>query len=258
MKLENRVAAITGASAGIGRAIAEAFLEEGARVAINARNPERARKALSEIGAGNRLVFFKGDVTQRADVDGFIDQTVAEFGQLDILVNNAGGAADLQPTVNLSDEVFDLTMKWNLYSAFWATRRALTGMLERKWGRIINISSTEGKHGKPVVTPYTAAKHALNGLTKAVAREVGTEGVTVNSICPGLIITDIVKASGPATAEAMGMTFDEMIEMFVADSAIKRPVQLEEVAAMAVLLASDAGAGITGQQLSVDGGTAQY
>lgn len=258
MKLQNRVAAVTGGSAGIGRAIAEAFLQEGARVAINARNADKAERALAEIDAGDRLLFFQGDVTRKEDVERFIDQTVDAFGRLDILVNNAGGAADLQPTVALTDEAFDLTMKWNLYSTFWATRRALAVMLERKFGRIINISSTEGKHGKAVVTPYTAAKHAINGLTKAVAREVGTEGITVNSICPGLILTDIVMESGPATAEAMGITFDEMVEMFVSDSAIKRPVELQEVAALAVLLASDAGAGITGQQLSVDGGTAQY
>ena len=258
MKLENKVAAITGGSAGIGRAIAEAFLAEGAKVAINARNAEKAQKAVDEMGAGDRVVFFQGDVTVQSDVESFVDQTIAHFGQLDILVNNAGGAADLQPTVALSDEAFDLTIKWNLYSTFWATRRALAGMLERKSGRIINISSVEGKHGKPVLTPYTAAKHAVNGMTKAISREVGTEGITVNSICPGLIITDIVKDTGPATAEAMGMTFDEMVEMFASESSIKRPNTVEEVSAVAVLLASDAGAGITGQQISVDGGTAQY
>ncbi len=258
MKLENKVAAITGGSAGIGRAIAEAFLAEGAKVAINARNADKANAVLKEIGAGERLVFFQGDVTERGDVDSFIDQTIANFGQLDILVNNAGGAADLQPLIELSDEAFDFTIKWNLYSTFWAMRRAMPGMLERKWGRVINIASVEGKHGKPVLTPYTAAKHAINGMTKAVAREVGTEGVTVNSICPGLIITDIVKETGPATAEAMGMTFEEMVQMFVSESAIQRPNEVEEVAALAVLLASDAGSGITGQQISVDGGTAQY
>ena len=127
-----------------------------------------------------------------------------------------------------------------------------------RWGRIINISSIEGKHGKPVVTAYTTAKHAINGMTKSIAREVGTEGITVNAICPGLILTDIVRDTGPATAEAMGMTFEEMVDMFTADSAIKRPNEVHEVAAMAVLLASDAGAGITGQQISVDGGTSQY
>jgi NAD(P)-dependent dehydrogenase (short-subunit alcohol dehydrogenase family) len=98
----------------------------------------------------------------------------------------------------------------------------------------------------------------VNGLTKSLAREVGTQGITVNAICPGLVITDIIRANGPATAEAMGMGFDEMIAMFASESAIKRPNTVVEVAAMAVLLASDAGAGITGALLSVDGGTAQY
>jgi NAD(P)-dependent dehydrogenase (short-subunit alcohol dehydrogenase family) len=131
-------------------------------------------------------------------------------------------------------------------------------MLANKWGRIINISSMEGKHGKAVLTAYTAAKHAINGMTKSVAREVGEEGVTVNSICPGIIITDIVKENGPSTAKAMGMTLEEMITYFASESAIKRPNTVEEVAAMAVLLASEAGGGITGQQISVDGGTSQY
>ena len=131
-------------------------------------------------------------------------------------------------------------------------------MLTKQYGRIINISSVEGKQGKPVVTAYSAAKHAVNGMTKSVAKEVGTENITVNAICPGLILTDIVKDTGPATAEAMGLTFEEMVEMFVADSAIKRPNEIREVAELAVLLASEAGAGITGQQISVDGGTSQY
>jgi len=149
-------------------------------------------------------------------------------------------------------------MKWNIYSTFWATRRALKPMIEKKSGRVINISSTEGKIGKPTFAPYTIAKHGINGMTKSVAQEVGTMGITVNSICPGLVITDLIKDNGPATAAGMGMTFDEMISMFSQESAVKRPVTVEEVAALAVLLASDAGSGITGALLSVDGGTAQY
>lgn len=258
MKLENKIAAITGGSAGIGRGIAEAFLAEGANVAIMARNKDKADKALAEIGAGESLVFIQGDATNQADIENFVDETVSKFGKIDILVNNAGGAGDLQPTVMLSDESFDLAMKWNVYSTFWATRRALKTMLEQQWGRIINIASVEGKHGKPVMTAYTAAKHAVVGMTKSTAREVGTQGVTVNSICPGLIITDIVRDNGPATAEAMGMSFDEMVAMFAKESAIERTNTVEEVAAVAVLLASDVGAGITGTSISVDGGTSQY
>lgn len=258
MKMQGKIAAITGGTAGLGRGIAEAFLAEGASVALFARNADKGRKVLAEIGAGDRAIFVAGDVMQQGDIEGFVDLTVAHFGRIDILVNNAGGAGDLQPMVNLSDEAFDEAMKWNVYSTFWATRRALKPMLAQKWGRVINISSMEGKHGKPVFTAYTAAKHAINGMTKSLAREVGTEGVTANCICPGLVITDIIRNNGPATAEAMGMSFDEMVTMFAQEAAIKRPNTVEEVAAVAVLLASDAGAGITGAAISVDGGTAQY
>ncbi|WP_073975840.1 SDR family NAD(P)-dependent oxidoreductase [Erythrobacter donghaensis] len=258
MKLAGKIAAITGGTAGMGRAIAEAFLAEGARVALFARNAEKGAKVLAELGAGERAIFVAGDVMQQGDLEGFVDHVAAHFGTLDILVNNAGGAGDLQPLVNLSDHAFDEAMKWNVYSTFWATRRALPGMLAKGWGRVINISSMEGKHGKPVLTAYSAAKHAVNGMTKSLAREVGAAGVTVNAICPGIVITDIIRNNGPATAKAMGLEFEEMIDLFAQEAAIKRPNTVEEVAAVAVLLASEAGGGITGQQISVDGGTAQY
>ena len=258
MQLEGRVAAVTGGTAGIGRGIAEAFLAEGAQVALMARNRDKAERVLAELDLGDRAVFIAGDAMVQDEVEGFIDQAVKHFGRLDVLVNNAGGAGDLQPLVDLSHEAFDLAIKWNLYSTFWATRRALPGMLERGFGRIINISSVEGKIGKPVFTAYTAAKHAVNGMTKSLAQEVSAQGVTANAICPGLVITDIVKDNGPATAEAMGLSFDEMVDLFAQESAIKRPNTVEEVAAVAVLLASDAGGGITGATLSVDGGSAPY
>lgn len=258
MKLAGKVAAITGGTAGLGHGIAEAYLAEGARVALMARNPAKGAQVLAELGAGDRAIFVPGNVMEQADIEGFVDQVVAHFGTLDILVNNAGGAGDLQPLAQLSDHAFDEAMKWNVYSTFWACRRALQTMLANKSGRIINISSTEGKHGKPVLTAYTAAKHAVTGMTKSLAREVGTEGITVNAICPGLVITDIIRNNGPATAKAMGMEFEEMVDMFAQESAIKRPNTVEEVAAVAVLLASDPGAGITGAAISVDGGTAQY
>jgi len=258
MKLAGKIAAITGGTAGIGRGIAEAYLTEGAKVALMARNQQKGEAALAEMGAGDNGIFIAGDAMDQGSVESFIDKTTEKFGRIDILVNNAGGGGDLKPLVDLSDAAFDEVIKWNLYSTFWATRRALKGMIEQKWGRIINISSTEGKHGKPVLTAYTAAKHGINGMTKSLAREVGEAGITVNAICPGLIITDIIKNNGPTTAEAMGMSFDEMIAMFASESAIKRPNEVEEVAAVAILLASEAGAGITGAALSVDGGTAQY
>lgn len=262
MKLEGKVAAITGGTAGLGRGIAEAFLAEGAKVALFARNPDKGAKVLEELDAkgfgADRAIFVAGDVMQQDNVESFLDQTVAHFGMVDILVNNAGGAGDLQPMVDLSDEAFDEAMKWNVYSTFWATRRALKTMIANKTGRIINMSSMEGKHGKPVFTAYTAAKHAINGMTKSLAREVGELGITANTICPGLVVTDIIKNNGPATAKAMGMEFDEMINMFASEAAIKRPNTVEEIAAVALLLASPEGGGITGATISVDGGTAQY
>jgi NAD(P)-dependent dehydrogenase (short-subunit alcohol dehydrogenase family) len=257
MQLDGKIAAVTGGTAGIGRAIAEAFLAEGARVVVNGRNADRGKQVVSELGE-DRVIFHQGDATTREGVEGTVEAAVERFGRIDIIVNNAGGAERLAPLVDLYDEDWDLVMKWNLYSAFWGMRAALRHMLPRKYGRIINISSVEGKHGKPVLTAYVAAKHAINGLTKAAAKEVGTQGVTVNAICPGLVITDIIKRNGPETAKAMGITFDEMVALFAAESAIKRPNTLEEVAAVAVLLASDVAAGITGAVYSVDGGTAAY
>ncbi|GLZ10825.1 3-hydroxybutyrate dehydrogenase [Actinomadura sp. NBRC 104425] len=258
MKLDGRVAAVTGGTRGIGKGIAEAFLREGATVVLNGRSQAKGEQALKELDAGDRAVFVPGDVTRKADVERLIDQTVSRFGRIDVLVNNAGGSSDPAPVADTTDEEWEKVLRWNLYSTFWATRAALPHMTARKYGRIINISSVEGKHGKPGIGPYVAAKHAVNGLTKSVAREVGTSGVTVNAICPGLVITDVVQETGPAAAAAMGLTYEGMVELFAQESSLKRPTTVEEVAAVAVLLASDEGGGITGAAISVDGGTAAY
>jgi 3-hydroxybutyrate dehydrogenase len=257
-KLDGKVAAITSGSTGIGRGIAEAFLAEGASVVINGRNQEKGEQALKDLGAGDRGHFVQGDVTVREDVDAVIDGTVERFGHIDILVNNAGGLIKTAPVAELSDEDWDYAVRWNLYSAFWGTRKALGYMIPQKWGRIINISSVEGKHGKPGIPAYVVSKHAMHGLTKAVAKEVGTTGVTCNAICPGLVWTDVLVATGPDSAKSMGLTFEQMVDQFAEETAIKRITTLEEVAAVAVLLASEVGAGITGTMYSVDGGTAAY
>ena len=122
-----------------------------------ARNAEKATAMLEEIGAGDRLVFIQGDATNQNDIEAFADKTVETYGSIDILVNNAGGAGGLLPAVNLFDEAFDLCMKWNVYSTFWAKRHALKHMLAIKWGSVINMSSVEGKNGKPVLTAYVTA-----------------------------------------------------------------------------------------------------
>jgi 3-hydroxybutyrate dehydrogenase len=131
-------------------------------------------------------------------------------------------------------------------------------MIPQKSGRIINVSSLEGKCGKPGVSIYVTAKHAINGLTKSCAQEVGTLGITVNALCPGGIETDIMADEGPKAAELMGMTYQEFLNWYAKESATKRLCEVDDVAAVAVLLASDAGAGISGSLISIDGGTAPY
>jgi len=150
-------------------------------------------------------------------------------------------------------------MDWILNSAFWATRAALRHMVEQQWGRIIHISSVESKQAnKAMVSHYITAKHAMNGLAKAVAFEYGTMGITSNAICPGAVETDLMMENGPAAAEAAGQTYGEFLQAYANESMIKRLNTVDEVAAVAVLLASDVGGGITGALINVDGGTASW
>ncbi|MET0324036.1 MAG: glucose 1-dehydrogenase [Ilumatobacteraceae bacterium] len=258
MDLEGRVAAVTGGTRGIGRAIAESFLREGAKVVINGRSEDKGQQALKEIDAGDALVFVAGDAKLREDCERVVDATVERFGRIDIMVNNAGGASNHAPVVDLTDEALDDALRWCLWSTFWCTRRSLHHMIPQQWGRIINISSVEGKCGKPGVATYVTAKHAINGLTKACAHEVGTLGITVNALCPGAIETDIMAEAGTQAAESMGMSYQELLDWFAKESATKRLCEVEDVAQVAVLLASDAGGGITGAQISIDGGTSPY
>lgn len=255
-RLEGRVAAITGSTRSIGRGIAEAFLAEGARVVINGRSEEKGTAALAEVGAGDALVFHQGSATDQAAVEGLVDFAIDHFGQLDIMVLNAGGIGKSAPVMEMTDEEWQYELNLNLNHTFWGTRRALRHMVPRGWGRVIALSSIEGKEGKPNVSGYTANKHAINGFVKAVAREVGTHGVTVNAICPGLVITDMVHEAAGAALGVDGV--DGLIEHYCAETALKRPVTIEEIAAFAVHLASEAGAGFSGGTISLDGGDAFY
>jgi 3-hydroxybutyrate dehydrogenase len=258
MELEGKVAAVTGGTRGIGRAIAEAFVREGAKVVINGRSEEKGKQALAEIGAGDAVVFVAADAKQRGDCERVVDTAVDTFGRIDIMVNNAGGSTNHAPVAELTDEALDDALHWILWSTFWCTRRSLHYMIPQQSGRIINVSSLEGKCGKPGVSIYVTAKHAVNGLTKACAKEVGTLGITVNALCPGGIETDIMREEGAKAAEMMGMTYAEFLNWYSKESATKRLCEVDDVAAVAVLLASDAGGGITGSLISIDGGTSPY
>jgi 3-hydroxybutyrate dehydrogenase len=257
-RLDDRVAVVTSSTRGLGRAIAGAFLAEGARVILNGRSEEKGREAIAELGAGEAARFVAGDVRRREDCERLIAAAVSNWGRLDVLVNNAGGAADNAPVAELSDESLQATLEWNLWSTFWCTRRALREMIPREAGRVINISSLEGKTGKPVTSTYTAAKHAVNGLTKSCAAEVGPLGITVNAICPGAMDTDIMREVGTQVAAEQGLAYEEFLAIFSGDAATRQITDVEDVAAVAVLLASDAGSGISGSLISVDGGTAPY
>ncbi len=258
MELEGKVAVVTGGTRGIGRGIVEAFVREGAKVVMNGRSEEKGKQALAEMGAGAAVVFVAGDVQKREDCERVVDSAVDQFGRIDILVNNAGGSSNHAPIVDLTDEALDEALRWIVWSTFWCTRRALKHMIPQQWGRIINISSLEGKCGKPGVSIYVTSKHAINGMTKSCAHEVGTMGITVNALCPGGIETDIMANEGAKAAEMMGMTYEEFLAWYAKEAATKRLSEVEDVAAVAVLLASDAGAGITGSLISIDGGTAPY
>ena len=259
MKLAGKVAAVTGGSRSIGRGIVEAFLAEGARVALNGRDPEKGQRALAELGAGERAIFVPGDVRSSADVKRLVDAAAQRFGRLDVMVNNAGGITAPAPVASLSDDAWANDLQWNLTSVFYGMKHAFAHMLPNKSGAVINVSSVEGKMGVPGMAGYAAAKHGIHGLTKSGAAEVGRLGITVNAICPGLILTDAVTMGGPTTAAAMGLSYEEMIEkVFKAKTLTGELNTVEQVAAVAVLLASDAGRGITGTFVNVDGGQAPY
>ncbi len=258
-KLDGKVACITGGTRSIGRAIADAFVAEGGKVVVNGRDPEKGQQCLDEMGAGDDAAFFAGDASTQEAVEGLIDFTIEKYGRLDVCCLNSGGVLNTAPVFQMSDEEWKLEVDWNLNHVFWGMRRALQHMIPRESGRIIVTSSVEGKLGKPGIPGYAATKHAVNGLVKAAAHEVGTLGITVNAILPGIIETDIVRATGPDSAIAMGMAgYDELIEAFSSESAIKRPNKVEEVAAVAVLMASDAAKNMTGCMFPVDGGTMPY
>lgn len=256
--LDGKVACVTGGTRGIGLAVARAFLDEGAQVVINGRDPVKGQKSIDDLNAGGRVHFIAGDVTKREDCEAIVNGTVAKFGRIDILVPNAGGGGDPGPVVDMTDEAMEVPMVWNFWHTFWTMRAALKHMIPQGSGRIMAMSSVEGKMGKPMVSGYVASKHAINGLVKSTAQEVGTMGITVNALCPGAIETDVMMAQGPGAAEAMGLTYEGLLDLFAQESAIKRINECEDVALVAVLLASDAGAGITGSMISIDGGTSPY
>jgi 3-hydroxybutyrate dehydrogenase len=233
--LDGRVAVVTGGTRGVGRAIAEAYVRAGATVVVNGRDRETGEAFVSE---SERLSFYPGDVSEQATVEGLIDHAAQEHGRLDIVVLNAGGPNGNEPVASMPDDDWQRTLDLNLNHVFWGIRRALHYMLPRRSGRIVVTSAVEGKLPRAGASGYVAAKHAVNGLVKSVAREVGTEGIAVNAILPGPI--------------------DAATEHLQTLSKLGRRNTVEEVARVAVLLASPSITSITGCLFPVDGGTMPY
>jgi 3-oxoacyl-[acyl-carrier protein] reductase len=242
--LTNRVALVTGASRGIGRAIALALAAAGARVVINYRDRGDAAEQVAATirEAGGRADVLQADVADRESVDALIRQIMALAGGLDILVNNAGITRD-GLLMRMKDDDFDAVLDTNLRGAFLCTRAALRPLLKSAHGRIINISSVVGVAGNAGQANYAAAKAGLLGFTRSVAREVASRQVTVNAVAPGFIDTDMTAVLGEATRSAA-----------LESIPLKRYGSAAEVAAVVCFLASDAAAYITGQTIAVDGG----
>lgn len=257
--LEGKVAVITAGSTGIGFGIAQAFIGEGATVVLANRSEEKGAYALERLNAGAKAVFRKTDALNCQEIDDLVDFAAQEFGSIDILVNCAGGSDGWAMIDSLSNEAWQKAFDWNCSSAFWATRRALKYMLPKGYGRIINISSIEGKHAsKMAVSHYIMGKHAMNGLTKATAAEYAQQGIRCNAICPGPIETELMKDAGAQVAEAAGITYEKFLDDFAQDTMTKELNTVEQVAGMALLLAGPLGNGMTGTLYNVDAGTVPY
>ncbi|MGZ8998790.1 MAG: 3-hydroxybutyrate dehydrogenase [Allosphingosinicella sp.] len=251
MLLKDKTALVTGSTSGIGLAIARTFAAEGAKVTLNgfgdAGEIDRLRQ---ELGA----CYSDADLTRPEA----IDRMMKEAGPIDILVNNAG-TQHVAPIDQFPVDKWDLIIALNLSAAFHTIRHALPAMKAKGWGRIINTASAHSLVASPNKGPYVASKHAIAGLTKAVALETATSGVTINCISPGYVWTTLVENQIPDTMKARGLTREQVMnDVLLAAQPTKQFVTVDQVAALALFLCRDEAAAITGANLSMDGGwTAQ-
>ena len=259
--LAGKTALITGSTSGIGKAIALRLAADGANIVLNGFGDAKEIEALRagiEKDHKVKAAFSGADLTKPDSIEAMMQEAAATFGGIDILVNNAG-TQFVAPIDEFPVEKWNLIIALNLSAAFHTTRLALPYMKKQKWGRILNMGSAHAKVASPFKAAYVAAKHGLSGLTKTTALEGATHGVRCNTICPGYVHTPLVEGQIADTAKARGMTEDQVKnDVILAAQPTKEFVTVEEIAALASFLCTDAAAQINGADLSIDGGwTAQ-
>ena len=251
MKLADRVAIVTGGAAGIGAAIARAFCAEGARVVIADRAADAATRTATEIGAN--AVAMTVDVTKEEEILRVVADTLAHFGRIDILVNNAGIMRKAY-VKDMTEALWDGVVDVNLKATFLASKAVLPAMIERRAGRIINIASIAGKVGEPSASAYSAAKWGVIGFTRSLALEVAQHEILVNAICPGPIPTALGEQGWREGAQVEGVDLERIMARVGSRSPLKRLGTVEQVARMALFIASDDCDFTTGSAFNVDGG----
>ena len=252
LRLEGKVALVTGASRGIGEAISRRFAREGASVALAARNEEACRRIARDIEAsGGKAMSMKTDVTDAQSIAETVSAVVSKWGRIDVLVNNAGVGGPT-PLSDRDDSRWDAILATNLTAVFRVTREALPHLPDG--ARIINLSSVVGRFGVARLGAYSATKHGVIGLTRSFALELAPRGITVNAMCPGWVETDMGRSSWRGVGERHGGDEKEGRRLAAEMAPLKRIIDPDEVAGLAAYLASDDARSITGQAIVLDGG----
>ena len=247
----NRHALITGAGTGIGEAISRQLYREGHAVTLVGRRTEPLETLSQMLGEHSFAV--SGDVTNRGGIESAFQAAEAQFGDIEILVNCAG-MAPTAPFHRVDFADWQRTMDVNVNGVFHCTQLALKSMLENDWGRVVNIASVASLKGFPYVSGYCASKHAVLGMTRALALEVATQGITVNAVCPGYVDTDIVTTAIAGIVSKTGLTEADAMQHFTESNPQGRLVEVAEVASAVSWLCSEGAASVTGQAIAIDGG----